>query len=72
VQVRLNVTGADGLHAYPTLSYVLKEMPGSVDIFCNGRRIEIALQHVFAQCDKRLLNYMLPKNAGSPDGSLLR
>jgi hypothetical protein len=52
-------------------SYVLKEMPGSIRVFCYDRRIEISSPHVFAQCDKRLINYILLGNAGSPEGSLL-
>ena len=53
-------------------SYVLKEMPGSIRVFCYDRRIEISSPHVFAQCDKRLINHMFLGNAGSPEGSLLR
>src|SRR5580658_4921892 len=71
-QVCLNVIRPDGFQGNAIPAYVLKKMPRSIRVFCNDRRIEISSSHVVAQCHQTLINYRLLRNAGSPEGSLLR
>jgi hypothetical protein len=71
-QIRLNVIGADSFEPDPTLSYVSKEIAGSVRVVRSDRKGEISLPHMLTQCDERVIAVVLLGNAGSPGGSLLR
>lgn len=69
-QVLFNVVRPDNPQAYSATSYVVKEMAAITRVLFDGPPAEIALAHVFAQCDQPTVN-LLSGNFASPGGGSL-
>jgi hypothetical protein len=57
-QVLLNVIRTDSLKAYPATYYMVQKMAATSGVLLDGPPAEIALAHVFAQCDQPTINLL--------------
>lgn len=57
-QIRLNVIRLDSLQAYSAICYMVKKMAAITRVLFDGPPAEIALAHVFAQCDQPTVNLL--------------
>ena len=71
VQVHHDVVWEDIVQADSAACYVVKKMSAITRVLFDGPPTEIALAHVFAQCDQPLINRMWSGNVASPGGGCL-
>ena len=57
-KVDFNVIGADSLEANPATYYMVEKMAAITRVLFDGPTAEIALAHVFAQCDQPTVNLL--------------
>jgi hypothetical protein len=57
-QVRCQIIGTNSLEAYTAPAYMTEEMAASAGVLLDGPPAEIALPHVFAQCDQPTINLL--------------
>ena len=69
-QVLVDVIRTDNLKAYPATYYMVQKMAATSGVLLDGPPAEIALAHVFAQCDQPTVN-LLSGNFASPGGGSL-
>ena len=69
-QVCLNVIRLDRFQSNPAIYYVVQKMAATSRVLLDGPPAEIALPHVFAQCDQPTIN-LLSGNFVSPGGGSL-
>jgi len=66
-QVVVDVTRTNSFQAYAAAFYMVEKMATVTRVLLNGPPAEVALPHVFAQCDQPTIN-LLTGNFASPGG----